>query len=46
VVVAALLQGLIADLSGRKVIALLCGRNVSAETILALASTPPLPTAI
>ena len=46
VVIAALLQGLIADLSGRKVIALLCGRNVSAETILALAGTPQLPAVI
>lgn len=46
VVIAALLQGLIADMSGRKVIALLCGRNVSAETILALAGTPQLPSVI
>lgn len=37
VVVAAMLNGLIAGLSGRKVVALLCGRNVATETVLAVA---------
>lgn len=37
VVVAALLNGLVAGLAGRKVVALLCGRNVAAETVLAIA---------
>jgi threonine dehydratase len=32
--VAALLNGLVAGLSGRKVVALLCGRNVATETLL------------
>jgi threonine dehydratase len=37
VVVAALLNGLVAGLAGRKVVALLCGRNVTTETVLAVA---------
>lgn len=34
VVVAALLNGLVAGLAGRRVVALLCGRNVATETLL------------
>lgn len=34
VTVAALLNGLVAGLAGRKVVALLCGRNVATETLL------------
>lgn len=40
VVVAALLNGLIAGLSNRKVVALLCGRNVATETLLSVVNTP------
>jgi threonine dehydratase len=35
VVVAAMLNGLIAGIAGRKVVALICGRNVATETLLA-----------
>lgn len=38
VTVAALLNGLVAGLAGRKVVALLCGRNVAAETLLPIVS--------
>jgi threonine dehydratase len=38
VTVAALLNGLIAGLAGRRVVALICGRNVATETLLAVAS--------
>jgi threonine dehydratase len=34
--VAALLGGLVAGIAGRKVVALLCGRNVAAETLLSI----------
>jgi threonine dehydratase len=37
VTVAALLNGLIAGLGGRRVVALICGRNVATETLLAVA---------
>lgn len=37
VVVAAMLNGLIAGLAGRRVVALLCGRNVATETVLTIA---------
>lgn len=37
VAVAALLNGLIAGLAGRRVVALICGRNVATETLLAVA---------
>jgi threonine dehydratase len=40
VVVAALLNGLVAGLSGRKVVALLCGRNVATETLLTVLRAP------
>jgi len=36
VVIAALLNGLVAGLAGRKVVALLCGRNVATETFLSI----------
>jgi threonine dehydratase len=41
--VAALLDGLIPDIAGRRVVALLCGRNVSSETLLRAVgrATPP-----
>lgn len=38
VVVAALLNGLVSGLGGRKVVALLCGRNVASKTLLEVAS--------
>lgn len=42
-VLAAILNGLVAGLAGRKVVALLCGRNVTTETLLAVIGkgTPP-----
>ncbi|NTU79644.1 MAG: threonine/serine dehydratase [Chloroflexales bacterium] len=40
VVVAALLNGLVAGLTGRKVVALLCGRNVTTETLLSVMGAP------
>jgi threonine dehydratase len=41
VVVAAMLNGLIAGLAGRRVVALICGRNIATETFLAaMGSTP------
>lgn len=36
VTIAALLNGLVAGIAGRRVVALLCGRNVASETLLAL----------
>lgn len=38
VTVAALLNGLVAGIAGRKVVALLCGRNVASETLLPIVS--------
>ena len=36
VTIAALLNGLVAGIAGRKVVALLCGRNVASETLLSV----------
>jgi threonine dehydratase len=40
VTIAALLNGLVAGIAGRRVVALLCGRNVASETLLGVLGEP------